>query len=149
MAQARGDGHACVHCARKAECSGAEPPRRGDDNYGGGVPPTPTGRGPPRVPARLERRVPCELCSQPVVESRFQDMRSELVTREANAARTAERFRVLSEKNGNGSDCTAYDRALQTSASIDATIRALCPLPLPTTGLQCSELLRADLDAGT
>ena len=76
----------------------------------------------------------------------LEEMRGELVTREANAARTAERFRLLSGRVGNGSDCSAYDRAVQTAESVDATIRALCANPV-SPGIQGTELLRSDLES--
>lgn len=55
-----------------------------------------------------------------------EEMRSELVLREATAARTAERFRVLSERTGGGSDTHAYDMAVRTAGVVEESIRGLC-----------------------
>ena len=53
-----------------------------------------------------------------------EEMRDELVSREAIAARTAERFRALGERGGTGTG-NAIDRASRTAASIDACINQL------------------------
>lgn len=73
------------------------------------------------------------------------EMRSELVTREANAARTADRFRILSERSGSVSDTSAYDRAVQTAESVESTIRALCCHPDPLETNPGTEMLRSDM----
>ena len=54
-----------------------------------------------------------------------EEMRDELVLREAIAARTAERFRVLNERASTGDAVSPFDRALHTAASIDAAIGAI------------------------
>jgi hypothetical protein len=53
-----------------------------------------------------------------------EEMRDELVSREAIAARTAERFRALGERGGVGGG-NGIDRAFRTAASIDACINQL------------------------
>ena len=53
-----------------------------------------------------------------------EEMRDELVSREAIAARTAERFRAIGERGGTGGGNT-IDRAMRTAASIDGCINQL------------------------
>jgi hypothetical protein len=92
----------------------------------------------------LERLIASEKHRHGVeLEIMLEEMRSELVTREANAARTAERFRVLAEKNGGGSDSSAYDRAVQTAETVDAAVRALCCHTV--AALPYTEMLRSDM----
>lgn len=52
------------------------------------------------------------------------EVRGELVDREANNARVAERFRMQLERE-NSSLC--FDRALNSAAVVEASIAALCP----------------------
>ena len=54
-----------------------------------------------------------------------EEMRSELVDREANAARTAERFRVMQDKMGI-SDSSGYEKAVHSASVIEASISELC-----------------------
>jgi len=53
-----------------------------------------------------------------------EEMRDELVQREAIAARTAERFRVFCSR-GTPQIASAFDRAARTASSIDASVNAL------------------------
>lgn len=57
-----------------------------------------------------------------------EEMRCELVDREANNARTADRFRCLSERD-NSSLTVTLDRARAASTSIECSIGCLCPHP--------------------
>ena len=50
-----------------------------------------------------------------------EEMRDELVQREATSARTAERFRVFCSR-GNPQIVSAFDRAEKTASSIDASV---------------------------
>lgn len=54
------------------------------------------------------------------------EVRHELVDREASAARTADRFRILCERD-SGSARSAFDRALGSAAAVEATLACLCP----------------------
>ncbi len=54
-----------------------------------------------------------------------EEMRRELVDREANSARVDERYRVMAEKDSGGRSGT-YDRAVNSALSIDACIGQLC-----------------------
>jgi len=58
-----------------------------------------------------------------------EEMRCELVDREANSARTADRFRVLFERNG-GSGRSTLERARWSNTAIECSIGCLCPHPL-------------------
>lgn len=53
-----------------------------------------------------------------------EELRGELVDREANSARNAERFRMLLERDGNSSH---LDRAINSASVVEASIAALCP----------------------
>ena len=53
-----------------------------------------------------------------------EEMREELVQREANSARTAERFRAFCNQKSGGAQ-SAFDRAAATAASIEACVNAL------------------------
>tara|TARA_B100001079_G_scaffold241799_2_gene227494 strand:+ start:805 stop:1254 length:450 start_codon:yes stop_codon:yes gene_type:complete len=55
-----------------------------------------------------------------------EEMRQELVDREASAARTADRFRVLCERD-SGSARTVFDRAVGSASSVEAALASLCP----------------------
>ena len=61
----------------------------------------------------------------------MEEVRGELVDREANAARTAERYRIFVDRecgHGCGVDVSsknAYDRALSSSRQIEATLFGL------------------------
>lgn len=59
-----------------------------------------------------------------------EEMRAELLEREANVARTVERFETIRDKNiTNGrKDVTSYDAAVNASMLIDKLTRSLCPL---------------------
>jgi len=54
-----------------------------------------------------------------------EEMRRELVDREANSARVDERVRVMAERD-NGGKAGTYDRAVNSAASIHAAIGRLC-----------------------
>jgi hypothetical protein len=54
-----------------------------------------------------------------------EEMRSELVDREANVARTAERFRVLQDRSGSTGNNT-YERAVSSSSVIESAIAQIC-----------------------
>lgn len=54
-----------------------------------------------------------------------EEMRRELVDREANSARVDERYRVMAERD-NGVKSGTYDRAVNSALSIDACIGQLC-----------------------
>jgi len=70
------------------------------------------------------RAVDCAVLSE--------EMRSELVDREANTARTSERFRVMQDKVG-ASDCS-YDKAMHSAYLIESSIARLCAHPLNRSG---------------
>ena len=53
-----------------------------------------------------------------------EELRSELVDREANGVRIAERFRMILEREGNSSQ---LDRAINSTSVVEASIAALCP----------------------
>lgn len=53
-----------------------------------------------------------------------EEMKNELVEREAISARTAERFRALCSKGSPGVH-SAFDRAVRTASSIDACVNSL------------------------
>jgi hypothetical protein len=53
-----------------------------------------------------------------------EEMRSELVDREANAARTAERFRVIQDRISTSD--TGYDKAVHSASVIESAIADLC-----------------------
>jgi hypothetical protein len=55
-----------------------------------------------------------------------EEVRQELVEREASAARTADRFRLLCEKDA-GSARNVFDRALGSASAVEATLASLCP----------------------
>lgn len=55
-----------------------------------------------------------------------EEVRQELVQREASAARTADRFRVLHEKDG-GTTRSVFDRALASAHSVESSLADLCP----------------------
>ena len=57
-----------------------------------------------------------------------EEMRGELISREANAARTAERFRVLNERQGGG--VSAHENAINAAATIESQIADICSAPL-------------------
>lgn len=61
-----------------------------------------------------------------------EEIRGELVDREANTARTSERFRVMQDKVG-ASDCS-YDKAMHSAHLIEASIARLCAHPLNISG---------------
>jgi hypothetical protein len=61
-----------------------------------------------------------------------EEMRSELVDREANTARTSERFRVMHDKVGS-LDCS-YDKAMHSASLIESSIALLCAHPLNRSG---------------
>lgn len=75
---------------------------------------------------KLERTMHA-LTQRHKVERRImlEEMRLELVFREASSARTAERFRVLSEKPSSRHDGQAFDRAMQAADTVEKSIRAL------------------------
>lgn len=54
-----------------------------------------------------------------------EEMRDELVSREAINARTAERFRAFSERIASVNEST-FDRATQTACTIEASIANIC-----------------------
>ena len=56
-----------------------------------------------------------------------EEVRQELVEREASAARTADRFRLLCERDTTGSARNVFDRALESSSAVEATLASLCP----------------------
>lgn len=58
-----------------------------------------------------------------------EEMREELVQREAIAARTAERFRTFCSKGGP-QIATAFDRAARTAYTIEQTVNALSCSPM-------------------
>lgn len=75
----------------------------------------------------LERKAHAESERQAVEMALMrEEMRSELVFREATAARTAERFRVLADRSSGGNDTHAYDMAVHTAAVVEESIRGLC-----------------------
>lgn len=53
-----------------------------------------------------------------------EEMRSELVDREANVARTAERFRVLQDRSGSTGN--TYERAVASSSVVESAIAQIC-----------------------
>tara|TARA_Y100000389_G_scaffold161900_2_gene164477 strand:+ start:843 stop:1343 length:501 start_codon:yes stop_codon:yes gene_type:complete len=55
-----------------------------------------------------------------------EEVRHELVDREASAARTADRFRVLYEKESGGAR-NMFDRAVASASAVDAALASLCP----------------------
>lgn len=55
-----------------------------------------------------------------------EEMRSELVLREATAARTAERFRVLADRTSGENETHAYDMAVRTAGVVEESIKGLC-----------------------
>jgi hypothetical protein len=61
-----------------------------------------------------------------------EEMRSELVDREANVARTAERFRVLQGRSGSTGN--TYERAVNSVSAVEASIAQLCSHALNRNG---------------
>jgi len=61
-----------------------------------------------------------------------EEMRSELVDREANVARTAERFRVLQDRSG--STGSTYERAVASSSVVESAIAQICSHALNANG---------------
>lgn len=78
---------------------------------------------------RLARRLKMEMERQQVERCVVrEEMRCELVDREANSARTADRFRVLHEKEG-GAGRSILERASWSNSAIECSIACLCPHP--------------------
>ena len=61
-----------------------------------------------------------------------EEMRSELVDREANVARTAERFRVLQDRSGSTGN--TYERAVASSSVVESAIAQICSHALNANG---------------
>ena len=60
------------------------------------------------------------------------EMHAELVDREANAARVADRQRFLFERStAQLGQCAAADRATQSAAFVEAALVSLCPHTVP------------------
>ena len=79
-----------------------------------------------RMVAHLARLVDStEARRQVEVDLLNEELRRELVDREANAARTSDRFRVMAERGSSTSHST-YERASASAAAIERSIAAGC-----------------------
>lgn len=77
--------------------------------------------------ARLKRQHAAQAERHRVEMAVFsEEVRHELVDREANAARTADRLRVLFERD-SGSARNVFDRAMGSASAVEATLASLCP----------------------
>ena len=80
-----------------------------------------------QVIARLARTIATQAERHRIEMAVFtEEVRQELVDREASAARTADRFRVLCERDG-GSTHALFDRAIGSSTAVEAALASLCP----------------------
>ena len=61
-----------------------------------------------------------------------EEMHSELVDREANTARTAERFRMLQDRSGSNGN--AYEKAISSSSVVESAIAQICCHSLNSSG---------------
>ena len=94
-----------------------------------------------------ERRIAAERLRHKVEAAIvLEELRSELVSREANAARTAERFRILAERSESAIAIGAYERAVRTAETVDAAISALSSQPPLGIGSGCVALMQEDVN---
>lgn len=78
--------------------------------------------------ARLARRLSASEARAQVEKALVaEEMRGELISREANAARTAERFRILAEKQGGAA---THERAVNAAAVVEMQVAEMCSHPL-------------------